>query len=246
MAHSEGSTHDADENHHFKSKRKPDMLAKPPTTFIRLADNFEGYSLDMFAIPTHYQDDLETILIPNGLIRDRIEKLSHYIRNEFENEPLTVLCVLKGGHQFFADMIHYIKKWNTTSPKPIPLAIEFIRAKSYEGEESSGLVQIQGIDDLSDLKDRNVLIVEDIIDTGLTMQKILKTLEQFNPRCVKVASLFVKRTSRSSGYRPDYIGFEVPDKFIVGYALDYNEHFRDLQHVAILNDNAKHKYAEHK
>lgn len=85
---------------------------------------------------------------------------------------------------------------------------------------------------------------KDIVETGRTMQTLLSLLSECNPKMVKVVSLLVKRTPRSSGYRPDYIGFEVPDAFLVGYALDYNEYFRDLSHICILNDQAKEKYKE--
>ncbi|EPQ11815.1 Hypoxanthine-guanine phosphoribosyltransferase [Myotis brandtii] len=88
----------------------------------------------------------------------------------------------------------------------------------------------------------NVLIVEDIIDTGKTMQTLLSLVKQHNPKMVKVASLLVKRTPRSVGYRPDFVGFEIPDKFVVGYALDYNEYFRDLNHVCVISETGKAKY----
>lgn len=75
------------------------------------------------------------------------------------------------------------------------------------------------------------------------MKKLLNTLTKFKPASIKVASLLVKRTPRSTGYRPDYIGFEIPDKFVVGYALDYNEYFRDLNHICIISETGKKKYA---
>ncbi|XP_027750310.1 phosphoribosyltransferase domain-containing protein 1-like [Empidonax traillii] len=89
---------------------------------------------------------------------------------------------------------------------------------------------------------QNVLIVEDIVGTGRTMKVLLKTIEKYKPKMIKVASLLVKRTSRPDGYRPDYYGFEIPDLFVVGYALDYNEHFRDLNHICVINDHGKAKY----
>jgi len=82
---------------------------------------------------------------------------------------------------------------------------------------------------MSNIKGKNVLIVEDIIDTGKTMVKLLKTMEKYSPKTVRVCSLLVKRTSRSNGFLPDYAGFSIPEKFVVGYALDLNEHFRDLE-----------------
>ena len=86
------------------------------------------------------------------------------------------------------------------------------------------------------------MIVENIIDTGKTMQTLLSLVKQHNPKMVKAASLLVKRTPRSAGYRPDFVGFEIPDKFVVGYALDYNEYFRDLNHVCVISETGKAKY----
>lgn len=82
-----------------------------------------------------------------------------------------------------------------------------------------------------------------VVDTGRTMKKLLTTLDKYKPKSVHVASLLVKRTPLSCGYRPDYTGFEIPNHFVVGYALDYNEYFRDLQHVCVINDVGKKKYA---
>ena len=86
------------------------------------------------------------------------------------------------------------------------------------------------------------MIVEDIVDTGATMVKLLSELEQYSPASVKVASLLVKQTTRSNGYTPDFIGFSIDDAFVVGYGLDYNEHFRDLQHIAVISSAGIEKY----
>ena len=108
---------------------------------------------------------------------------------------------------------------------------------------SSGEIQVIGMDDLSILKGKNVLIVEDIIDTGRTMQRLLATLEKFQPKSITVACLLRKRTHLSDGYAPHHVGFEIPDKFVVGYALDYNEYFRDLAHICEINEHGKEKYS---
>ncbi|KAL8165053.1 UNVERIFIED_CONTAM: Phosphoribosyltransferase domain-containing protein 1 [Gekko kuhli] len=89
---------------------------------------------------------------------------------------------------------------------------------------------------------KNVLIVEDIIGTGRTMRALLNHIEKYKPKMVKVSSLLLKRTSQPDGYRPDYYGFEIPNLFVVGYALDYNEHFRDLNHICVINNHGKAKY----
>ncbi|VFV39258.1 hypoxanthine-guanine phosphoribosyltransferase [Lynx pardinus] len=99
-----------------------------------------------------------------------------------------------------------------------------------------------GGDDFSTLTGKNVLIVEDIIDTGKTMQTLLSMVKQHNPKMVKVARLLVKRTPRSVGYKPDFVGFEIPDKFVIRYALDYNEYFSDLNHVCVISETGNVKY----
>ena len=102
-----------------------------------------------------------------------------------------------------------------------------------------------GGDDLNSLKGQNVLVVEDIIDTGRSMEKLLTTLQGYQPKSVKVASLFLKRRAGSTGYRPDYLGFEIPDVWLVGYGgFDYNEYFRDLNHIVMLSEKGKQKYAK--
>ncbi|KAJ8788782.1 hypothetical protein J1605_005078 [Eschrichtius robustus] len=88
----------------------------------------------------------------------------------------------------------------------------------------------------------NVLIVEDVVGTGRTMKALLGSIEKYKPNMIKVASLLVKRTPRSDGFRPDYAGFEIPNLFVVGYALDYNEYFRDLNHICVINEHGKEKY----
>lgn len=99
------------------------------------------------------------------------------------------------------------------------------------------------MDDLAILKGKNVLIVEDIIDTGRTMQRLLATLAKYEPKSVTVACLLRKRTPLSDNYAPHYVGFEIPDKFVVGYALDYNEYFRDLAHICAISEYGKQKYS---
>ncbi|KAK2145242.1 hypothetical protein LSH36_693g02006 [Paralvinella palmiformis] len=197
----------------------------------------------MFCVPKHYEDVLDYIMLPAGIINDRVERLARDIFDDFGSQPIIALCVLKGGYKFFTDLIDKLQTLNRNSEKSLPISIDFIRLKSYMNEQSTGQVQILGGDNLKNLSGKNVLIVEDIIDTGNTMRKLLSTLQQYKPNTVKVTSLFVKRTPKSSGYKPDYIGFSIPDKFVVGYALDYNEYFRDLSHVCVINEAGKERFA---
>ncbi|CAB3993103.1 hypoxanthine-guanine phosphoribosyltransferase-like [Paramuricea clavata] len=210
--------------------------------YIKIEDD-QTFSKQMFCIPQHYEDYLESVMIPKGLILNRTERLARDICRDLCHGPLVALCCLKGGYQFFSHLSEFIINYNGTSGHSVPFSIDFIRLKSYENDGSTNDVKIIGGDDLSSVKGKNVLIVEDIIDTGKTMKKLLEVISQFKPAQVKVVSMLVKRTPlRSSSYRPDYIGFEIPDKFVVGYALDYNEYFRDLNHICIINKEGIEKY----
>ncbi|ORZ20928.1 phosphoribosyltransferase-like protein [Lobosporangium transversale] len=200
------------------------------------------YSLDHFVIPDHYEDALESVLIPHGVIMDRVEKLAKLIVQEATG-PLVVCCVLKGGHQFFADLVNYIKKNVTRGGKTVPLSLEFIKVKSYSGETSGEVKLSLTEEECQEFQGKNILIVEDIIDTGKTMVQLLQKLKQYSPESVKVASLLIKKTPLSNGYIPEYVGFAIPNAFVVGYALDYNEYFRDLDHICVINDHGKMKYA---
>lgn len=211
---------------------------------IEIADNNPGIPIDLLSIPLHYREDLETVLIPYGLILDRTESLATEIFHDCGNEPLICLCVLKGGYRFFSDLTERIQNRNRTNGnKSLPMMIDFIRLKSYENTESAGEVQIIGGDDLSRIAGKNVLIVEDIIDTGKTMVKLLNVLNKYNPNSIRVCSLLLKRTPKSNGYKPDYAGFSIPEKFVVGYALDLNEHFRDLEHICVFKPTSLEKYS---
>ncbi len=107
---------------------------------------------------------------------------------------------------------------------------------------SVGEPELIGNTDMSHLKGMNVLVVEDIVDTGKTIKKLLEILKNFEPRNVRVCSLLTKRTPLSNGYLPDYSGFSVPNKYVVGYAFDVNEHFRDMDHISIFKTSGYEKY----
>ncbi|KAJ2542689.1 hypothetical protein EV175_006036 [Coemansia sp. RSA 1933] len=210
-----------------------------PSQWIDVKEDRFKYQLDHFVIPGHYTDDVESILIPHGLIMDRIAKLAQIITSEYDNERI-------GGHQFFSDLISYMKKALNKQGKTLPMTLDFIRVKSYENDKSTGNVQVSMTDkELQELKGKNLLLVEDIIDTGNTMRKLLETLAKYEPKSVKVASLLLKKTPLSCGYVPDYVGFAIPDLFVVGYCLDYNDIFRDLDHICAISDAGKTKYAAH-
>ncbi|KAM7040028.1 hypoxanthine-guanine phosphoribosyltransferase-like [Acridotheres tristis] len=230
----------------------------------KIRDEESGYNENLFCIPKHYEEDLEKVFIPHGLILDRYEgkqkrigtvtpifvppnektentfqnfllfffshrteRLARDIMQDMGSHHIVALCVLKGGYKFFADLLDHIKALNQNGDKSVPVTVDFVRIKSYCNDSPAENISFVG-DELSTLNGKNVLVVEDIIETGRTMKALLSKIKDKKPRMVKVVSLLVKRTCQSPGYRPDYTGFEIPDKFVVGYALDYNEYFRDL------------------
>ncbi|KAM3822687.1 phosphoribosyltransferase domain-containing protein 1 [Vipera latastei] len=220
-------------------------VAEAPRSSARgvvISDDWPGYSLDLFTYPQHYCGDLDYVLIPHGIIVDRTERLAKDIMQDIGYNDIVVLCVLKGGYKFCADLVEHIKNLSRNSERFISMKVDFVRVKSYQNDQSMEDTRIIGGDDFSKLAGKNVLIVEDIIGTGRTMRALLDSIKKYKPRMVKVASLLVKRTALPDGFRPDYYGFEIPDLFVVGYALDYNEYFRDLNHLCVINNHGKAKY----
>ncbi|XP_035283914.1 phosphoribosyltransferase domain-containing protein 1b [Anguilla anguilla] len=209
---------------------------------IVIKDEWPGYHLDLFTFPEHYSGDLECVYLPHGIIMDRTERLARDIMDDLGDHDIVVLCVLKGGYQFCADLVEYIKALSRNSNKSLLMRVDFIRLKSYLNDKSTEDLHIVGAEDLSVLNGKNVLIVEAIVDTGKTMKALLKHVETFKPKMVKVAGLLVKRVENAVGRSPDYVGFEIPNRFVVGYALDYNEYFRDLNHICVISESGKMKY----
>ncbi|MCI4374927.1 hypothetical protein PGIGA_G00011620 [Pangasianodon gigas] len=209
---------------------------------VVIADDWPGYELELFTYPEHYRDDVESVYIPHGVIMNRIECLARDILEDMGHDNLMVLCVLKGGYKFCADLVESVKAQSQSSDRPITTRVEFIRLKSYLNDRSTEDLHIIGPEDLSMLKGKNVLIVEAIVDTGKTMKMLLKHVEKFQPKTVKVAGLLVKRIPGRATTLPDYVGFVIPNRFVVGYALDYNEYFRDLNHICVISERGKLKY----
>ncbi|XP_010354553.2 phosphoribosyltransferase domain-containing protein 1 isoform X2 [Rhinopithecus roxellana] len=170
---------------------------------VVIMDDWPGYDLNLFTYPQHYYGDLEYVLIPHGIIVDRIERLAKDIMKDIGYSDIMVLCVLKGGYKFCADLVEHLKNISRNSDRFVSMKVDFIRLKSYRNDQSMGEMQIIGGDDLSTLAGKNVLIVEDVVGTGRTMKALLSNIAKYKPNMVKVASLLVKRTPRSDGFRPD-------------------------------------------
>lgn len=164
--------------------------------------------------------------IENQKIQARIKQLGAEISAEFKGKNPLFICVLTGAFPFAADLFRSID---------IDAEITFIRLKSYEGTESTGKVkQIMGLTD--DIAGRPVIIIEDIIDTGKTIHGLVETIKAKNPETLRIATLLFKPESLQEPVRPDYIGFSIPPKFIIGFGLDLDGMARNLPDIWVLSD----------
>ena len=173
-----------------------------------------------------WQQYVDEVLISKEALQARIAELGAAISRDYEEQDLLLVCVLKGGVMFLTDLMRQIT---------IPHSIDFMAVSSYGTgvRESSGIVRIL-MDLGSDIKDRNVLIVEDIIDTGHTLDYILRLLRARSPTSLRICCLLDKPSRREVPTAVDYLGFSIPDKYVFGYGLDLDELYRDLPLVATL------------
>ncbi|XP_037132587.1 phosphoribosyltransferase domain-containing protein 1b isoform X2 [Syngnathus acus] len=151
---------------------------------IVIDDDWPGYSLDLFSYPAHYAGDLQCVVVPHGVIMDRTERLARDIMDDLGDHDIVVLCVLKGGYQFCADLVDKIKALSCNSDRTIPMRVHFIRLKSYLNDQSTEDLHILGAEDLSFLAGKNVLIVEVCFERLLLTAYVSAT--RTPPACYRV------------------------------------------------------------
>lgn len=171
--------------------------------------------------------DIEAILYDEEKILSRIEELANEINRDYKGKDLTCICILKGGVFFMTDLLKKID---------LPIVIDFMDVSSYGASTvSSGEVRI--IKDLEhSVKDRDVLIVEDIIDTGVTLNYVVDLMKSREAKSVEIVTLLNKHERREIDMEIKYCGFEIPDHFVVGYGLDFNEKYRNLPYIGYLKE----------
>ncbi len=171
------------------------------------------------------QNDIKEILISEEEIKQKVKELGKQIEKDYKDKDLLVVCVLKGAVLFLSDLIREIN---------LPLSIDFMAVSSYgNSTKSSGVVRI--IKDLEkDIQGKDLLIVEDIVDSGLTLSYLIENLKSREPRSVKLCTLLDKPEKRKVEVSIDYTGFVIPDEFVVGYGLDFAETYRNLPYVCVL------------
>lgn len=167
------------------------------------------------------------VLLSEEKIKARVKELAREISADYRGKKPLLVGVLKGAVVFLSDLIREMD---------IPLEVDFMAVSSYGADTaSSGIVRIQKDLDHS-IKDRDVLIVEDIVDTGLTLKYLYETLGSQKPRSLKVVTLLDKPDRRKVDFKADYCGFEIPDRFVIGYGLDFNEEYRNLGDLCVLDE----------
>lgn len=172
------------------------------------------------------EKDIQQILLTEEQIQAKIEELGEILTAEYADKNPVIVGVLKGVVVFYADMIRHIK---------VPCQLDFMWISSYSGTNSTGVMRVK--QDLSaDIKGRHVLILEDIFDTGNSLSYTYNYLMSKEPASLKICTLLDKPERRKEGItlKADYTGFTIPNEFVVGYGLDYNEHYRNLPYIGIL------------
>lgn len=166
---------------------------------------------------------MKTLLDENQL-RAGVEKMAVAISQKYQQQPLTIVAVMTGSLVLLADLIRQLG---------MPISVSLIQASSYRGGTQSGDLWIRD-DMMLDVEGRNVLVVDDIFDTGRTLEAVLTCINDMKPESLASAVLLHKRERQVVDFEPDFVGFEIPDEFVVGYGLDYQDLYRNLPFLAVL------------
>lgn len=173
--------------------------------------------------------ELQSVLLTEEAIQTRVRALAAELRDVYATANPLVLCVLKGAFVFAADLVRAMD---------IPLELDFVQLSSYGGGTRAGALTVAK-DASACVEGRDILVVEDILDTGASMQYLTRRLREQNARSVRVCVLIDKPARRTVDFSADYVGFEIPDTFIVGYGLDYAERYRALPYIGVLGEGSR-------
>lgn len=171
-------------------------------------------------------EDIKKVLLTEAEIKKRVKELGRQITLDYAGKDLVVIVLLKGAAWFAADLTRAID---------LPMRVDFMVASSYgDGTATSGNVKVS-LDIREDIRGKDVLLIDDIIDSGVTFAAIAKMLQGHRPASLKTAALCDKSERRINGFDADYVGFKIPDEFVVGYGLDYAQDYRTLPYIGALN-----------
>lgn len=173
-----------------------------------------------------FNNDIDHVLVSEQQLQQKVAELGAAISRDYAGKDLLLVSILKGSVVFMADLMRAIT---------VPCGIDFMVVSSYGGANTSSTGLVKIIKDLDqELTGKEVLIVEDILDTGVTLSHLVPMLRMRNPKSVKICTILNKPDRRKADVTPDYVGYSIPDEFAVGYGLDYNECYRNLPYVGVL------------
>jgi hypoxanthine phosphoribosyltransferase len=185
--------------------------------------------------PARWKDEIEAVLISEAQIRQRVRQLARRIESDFAGRELLILALLNGTVLFLADLIRRLS---------LPMRLDFMGVSSYrEGTSSRELIYTKEL--RLDARGRDVLLIDDILDTGKTLQSVLARITPLKPRSIKLCVLLNKPSRRIVDLQADYVGFEIPDRFVVGYGLDFAERYRNLPFIGVLRPHVYKSALEH-
>lgn len=173
-------------------------------------------------------EDIRKVLFHESTILSRLDEMAHEISTDYQGKDLTVIAILNGSFIFMADLLRRI---------PLPLQVDCLSVSSYHGTKSTGEVQFRQ-SSLADFKDRHVVLLDDILDSGITLNAIREKLSLGGAISIRTCVLLRKNVERTCEVDADYVGFDIPNEFVVGYGLDYIERYRNLPFIGVLNDAA--------
>lgn len=178
--------------------------------------------------------DIARVLYHESTILSRLDEVAHRITCDYADKELTVVSILNGSFIFMADLLRRV---------PLPLQIDSWSVSSYHGTKSEGQIQFRQ-QHIADVRGRHVLLLDDILDSGLTLQAIRRRLSaESGAASIRSCVLLRKCVARDPAIQADYVGFDIPDEFVVGYGLDYYEQYRNLPYIGVLKDEAIRRHA---
>lgn len=163
------------------------------------------------------------VLISEEKLQKRIKKLAKEIEKDYKDKEINLICILKGSIMFTCDLARNINK---------NVMIDFLRVSSYENNKSKTISFVKGL--LPDIKGKDIILIEDIIDSGKTMNFLVPLLNNMKPNSIKVCTLLDKPSRRKMSFKADYVGFTIEDKFVLGYGMDYDQKYRNLKFIGYI------------
>eukprot|EP00980_Cylindrotheca_fusiformis_P029028 scaffold22701_cov123-Cylindrotheca_fusiformis.AAC.7 len=197
---------------------------------IEIPDEPRGIQVSDRVYPSEYEGHFSRILVKREEIIARAEGLARLIHADYKGKRPVLLCVLKGSNPFYMQLLEALQDLKQG------YYTEFVRVSSYEGTESTGKLKVGGGLEYKHIEDKDIILVEDIVDTGHTLSNLIPKLQtEAKPKSIEVCTLLTKRLSAPAMCTAKYVGFSIPDHFVVGYGLDYNELYRDVKDIWVIS-----------